>query len=327
MQKLKLMTIIILSFLSLQANEITREQVIMGTISSISLQENDKVQMQKGFNILKGIENSLSSYKTDAKVYKLNQQKSVLMDSYLAEILQKSRDIYNKSDGYFDITIGSVTKNLYRFGEDERVPSFIELRDAVIDFSGIVIKNNTLSLEEGVKLDFGGIGKGYGVDKVAEYFNNQNITKGQVSLSGDIRCINLCEFQIQSPFLEDEIILSFKSLVPNLSISTSGSYRRFVKSKKHHHLINPKTKKQADDFVSVTIFKQKDNTNADAIATAASVMPKQKAIDFLLGLDVGFVLIQKDKTTISSNLEPFVKQYNRQILYSPDGKQHKPKQN
>jgi thiamine biosynthesis lipoprotein len=158
---------------------------------------------------------------------------------------------------------------------------------------------------------------------VAEYFNEQNITKGKVSLSGDIRCINLCELQIQSPFFEDKIILSFKSQIPNLSISTSGSYRRFVKSKKHHHLINPKTKTQADNFVSVTIFKQKDNTNADAIATAAAVMPKQKAIDFLLEQDVGFVLIQKNKTTISSNLEPFVKSVSSQTTQQADTLQPK----
>ncbi len=306
MQKLKLITVIILSFLSLQASEITREQVIMGTISSISLQNGDKKQMQKGFNILKDVENSLSSYKKNAKVYELNHKQSVILDDYLVEILLKSRDIYDKSSGYFDITIGSVTKKLYRFGEDERVPDDIKLQDAVINILGINIKNGAVSLEQGGVRDLGGIGKGYGVDKVAEYLNEQNITKGKVSLSGDIRCINLCEFHIQSPFLEDEIILSFKSKIPNLSISTSGSYRRFVKSQKHHHLINPKTKKQSNDFVSVTIFKQKDNTYADAIATAASVMPKQKAIDFLLGLDVGFVLIQKDKTIISSNLESFI---------------------
>ncbi len=307
MQKLKLITIIILSFSSLQADEITREQVIMGTIATISLQEDDKVQIRKGFKILKDVENSLSSYKMDAKVYRLNQQKSVLMDFYLFEILQKSRSMYKKSDGFFDISIGSITKNLYRFGEVERVPSESELLDAVVDISAIVIKDDIVSLKDGVKLDFGGIAKGYGVDKVAEYFEDRNITKGKILLSGDIRCLNLCKFHIQSPFFEDETILSFKSIIPNLSISTSGSYRRFVNSQKHHHLINPKTKSQADDFVSITIFKQKDNTNADAIATTAAVMPKQKAIDFLLGLDVGFVLIQKDKTIISSNLEPFVK--------------------
>jgi thiamine biosynthesis lipoprotein len=289
------------------ATEITREQVIMGTISSISLQNKDKKEIKKAFNILKDVENSLSSYKKDAKVYRLNHDKSVVMDSYLYEILQNSYEMHESSDGYFDITIGSITKNLYRFGEDERVPNESEFRDVVVDFSSILIENDIVSLQKGVVLDFGGIAKGYGVDKVSNYLQERNITKARVSLSGDIRCINLCKFKIQSPFFENKAIFSFKSIIPNLSISTSGSYRRFVKNRKHHHLINPKTKSQADDFVSVTIFKQKDNTKADAIATAAFVMPKQKAIDFLLKQDVGFILIQKDKTTISSNLAAFVK--------------------
>lgn len=307
MQKLNLIIIITLFSLSLKATEITRERFIMGTIATISLENRDKNQIQKAFDILRDVENSLSSYKKDAKVYRLNHKKTVLMDKYLYEILQNSYKMYKKSNGYFDITIGFVTKNLYQFGEDERVPSDNELKDGVIDISSILVDNGVVSLQNGIMLDLGGIAKGYGVDKVSQYLQEQNITKARVSLSGDIRCINLCKFQIQSPFAEDETILSFKSIIPNLSISTSGSYRRFVKNRKYHHLINPKTKKQTYDFVSVTIFKQKDNTKADAIATAASVMPKQKAIDFLLKEDVGFILIEKDKTIISSNLDAFVK--------------------
>ena len=56
----------------------------------------------------------------------------------------------------------------------------------------------------------------------------------------------------------------------------------------------------------MTILTKADNTKADAIATAVSVMPEDKAIDFLLLQDVGFILVQIDKTIISANLEPFV---------------------
>ena len=290
-------------YLSLKADSITREHIIMGTISTITV---DETKIQNGFNLLKKIEKSISSYDKNAKVYKLNLGETLIADRYLLEVLKKSQEFYQLTDGYFDITIGSITKNLYKFGEDEQIPTKRELENAKINIEGILQEKNSIRLDEGIKLDLGGIGKGYAIDKVAQYYQEQNITKGKIALSGDIRCINPCEFQIQSPFEEDKTLMSFHSKIPNLSISTSGTYRRFIKNKKHHHLINPKTKRQSNSFVSITIFTKKDNTKADAIATALSVMPKEKVLDFLKREDLGAILVNEDGAIVSSNLEIFL---------------------
>ena len=159
--------VMLIFFSSLIFAETTRSQVIMGTFCNITLEEKNKKQIQEGFTLLKEIELSLSSYDKKAKVYKLNHQEKVMNDKYLTEVLEKSRDIYNESSGYFDITIGSVTKGLYHFGENEQVPSQKELDSARVELKGIVENNGTIRLEKGIKLDLGGIGKGYGVDKVA----------------------------------------------------------------------------------------------------------------------------------------------------------------
>lgn len=287
--------------LFLQAD--TRNQVMMGTIATISLEE--KSQIQKGFALLKEVENSLSSYDTKAKLYQLNQIKTIYHDRYLLEALEKSQHFHQLTNGYFDITIGSVTKGVYHFGEEQE-PDFKALKGAKINIKGLSIDKDKVTLEKGVTLDLGGIGKGYGVDVVSDYYHDRGIMIGKVAMSGDIRCIDPCEFSIQSPFEKDEILLSFQAKTPNLSISTSGTYERFVKSKEHHHLINPKTKKQGRAFVSVTILTQADNTKADALATAVSVMPKVEAIEFLVGQDMGFILVEPDKTRWSANLEKFV---------------------
>lgn len=279
----------------------------MGTVCTITLQEQKQQHINKGFKLLKKIELSLSSYDKNAKVYQLNHQQEVLTDEYLTEILEKSRQMYKESKGYFDITIGSVTKALYRFGEEEKIPTKDELESAKIDLKGIIEKSGTVVLKKGIKVDFGGIGKGYGVDRVAQQFFEQNITQGKIGLSGDIRCLDRCQFGIQSPFEEDKILMSLESKIENLSISTSGTYRRYIKEKKYHHLINPKTKKQGRAFVSVTILTQGDNAKADAIATVVSVMPKAEALGFLKEIGVGFVLVEANKSVIYGNLENFIR--------------------
>lgn len=302
----KLILLLLLSS-TLSSQTITRSQVIMGTFCTISLEGKNRKSIQEGFKLLKEIEKALSSYDKNAKVYQLNHQQTVMTNEYLTEVLEQSRHMYQQSRGYFDITIGSVTKALYHFGEEEKIPTKQELSSAKINFKGIIESNATIVLQKGITVDFGGIGKGYGVDKVAQHFSEQNITQGRVGLSGDIRCLNVCQFQIESPFEQDKTLMTLEAKIDNLSISTSGTYRRYIQEKSHHHLINPKTKKQGRAFISVTILTRGDNSKADAIATAVSVMPKSEALLFLEEQGVGYVLVERDGNIFYGHLEKFIK--------------------
>jgi len=116
----------------------------------------------------------------------------------------------------------------------------------------------------------------------------------------------VCDFALQSPFSE-QTFATLTSNIPNLSISTSGTYRRYVKDKTHNHLINPKTATQGKAFVSVSLFTNAANAKIDAYATALSVMPKQKALAFLKAHDeIGFVLVESNGEIVYGNLEKFV---------------------
>ena len=146
------------------------------------------------------------------------------------------------------------------------------------------------------------MGKGYGVDKVAAYLKDQNVTEGIVALSGDIRCLNHCEIVLQSPYTE-ETFANIKSKHRDLSISTSGTYRRYARTKEEHHLINPKTASQGKVFVSVSLFSSADNTKIDAYATALSVMPREEALAFLKAhKEIGFVLVDVQGKILYGNL-------------------------
>ncbi|HHD75451.1 MAG TPA: hypothetical protein ENK95_01350 [Campylobacterales bacterium] len=110
---------------------------------------------------------------------------------------------------------------------------------------------------------------------------------------------------IDSPFTGEPFI-KLHTKQPNTSISTSGTYRRFVDNEKHHHLINPKTKKQGRTFSSITLLTHTNNTEIDAFATAIGTMNESQALKLLVNReDIGYLLIKSNGNILYGNLKPF----------------------
>jgi len=294
-------------FLFAQGEMITRTQVLMGTYVSITLEAKQNAQITHAFEHIKQIEASLSNYDSNASLSKLNATHCIKYDPILSEALKLSTAYYKETDGYFDVTIGSISKELYHFGEETpKSPSIEALKAAHLDIHGIHINPQSMSTEENISIDLGGMGKGYGADKVAAYLKEQNISKGIIALSGDIRCLDLCEIDLQSPYSE-ETFATIQSKHPNLSVSTSGTYRRFATTKAEHHLINPKTALQGREFVSVSLFTTANNSQIDAYATAISVMPRDKALSFLKKMQgIAFVLVDKNGKILYGNTKNLI---------------------
>jgi thiamine biosynthesis lipoprotein len=237
------------------------------------------------------VEDSLSSYKNSASLFQLNQTKQIHNDPLLVEALNQSIGYYEDTKGYFDITIGSITKKLYRFGEIPASPTQNALQNAPLDIRGIHLTPDTIVIDQNITLDLGGMGKGFAIDKVASYFSENNVYKGSAALSGDIRCLDRCEVSLQSPFSEQSFA-KITTLHPNTAISTSGTYRRYATTKEEHHLIDPKLRSPQKNFLSISLFKQGDNSKLDAYATAVSVMPPEEVHLFLSKHhDISFVLV------------------------------------
>lgn len=263
----------------------------MGTFVSITLPSSEQTLVQKGFDELKRVELELSNYNPEATLYKLNHGTTTSITPYLQEALTLSKKYYRESDGYFNVEVGVITKELYHFAEKERIPSSKELQE--------------IDIHKAKQIDLGGMGKGYGVDKVKKLFNSYGVKEGVIAASGDIYCFGECNIEVQDPFDEDRTLLSFK--IKDSAVTTSGNYRRFVKSKKYNHLINPKTKESEQNFASITLISKLPNSDIDAYATAASVMSVEKAVEFLNKFDLGYILILNDKRIIKSkNLKKFI---------------------
>lgn len=287
---------------------VSRTQVIMSTFVTISVEEKNANLISDGFDIIKNIEMSLSSYNPKARIYLLNKNLHVENDGYLFEALSLCKKYYVVTDGYFDITVGSITKDLYGFGESERVATPLELQAAKVAFNALRFDKKEAFIDKGIKVDLGGMGKGFAVDKVAEYFRSKEVDSAVISASGDIRCLSACKIDIQNPFLEDENLLSFESTKSDLGITTSGNYNRYVESTKNNHLIDPKAKKPQTSFISITLIGELSSSDLDAYATAASVMPTKKAYEFLDALGVGYIIMQSDEEmVISKNIAKYAK--------------------
>lgn len=279
----------------------------MGTYCTITLENPATPEIQEGFDYLRKIESVLSSYQPDSQVSRLNRGETVAYDPMLAEVLQRGRDFYTITEGYFDITVGSITKKLYHFGEEEQIPTEAQKQQAHLGIDRIEIGKEEISVGEGIVIDLGGVGKGYAIDLLSTAYREKNITQGSIALSGDIRCLDACTVEIQDPFTEEGTVAVLQSKIPNLSVSTSGTYRRYVQQQKEHHLINPKKKTQGRAFVSVTVVTAADNAYADAMATAISVMPYEEAVAFVRSQEkFGYLLISAEGQQRLGNLEKFV---------------------
>jgi len=294
-----------LTFTVLNAEMTTRTKVLMGTFVSITLPQENKHLFKKSFEILNRVDNSLSSYKRNSPIYKLNKNKKADINLYTYEALFLSQEYYTQTAGYFNVAVGSITKDLYHFGENERVPESWELNSSDVSLGALEFDKSSATLGQGVKIDLGGMGKGFGVDRVVEYLKINGVNEARVALSGDIRCLGICKVEIVNPSSTKPLI-HFYTKYEDMGVSTSGNYNRYVEDVTNNHLINPKSKTSQTSFISITLISKLPNSDLDAYATAASVMPKELAFKFLDSLELAYVVLDtQNRLTVSENFELF----------------------
>ncbi|WOE70778.1 FAD:protein FMN transferase [Hydrogenimonas thermophila] len=265
----------------MSADTIRRERVLMGTYAFVIVDANDSQIVNTIFARMKQVEESLSSFLKEGGVLKLNRKRKGKVDDDLFEAINLCKKLYSETNGYFDCTIGSITKQQFGFGtENEKIPSSASIAQSKVGMDGVHMHNRNVWLEDDIYLDLGGMGKGFGVDKAADILKRAGITQAIVGLSGDIRCFGSCSIAIQNPF-DEGAVGEINIAMQETGISTSGIYRRFVKTKDYNHLIDPKRRRSERLFASVTLVAPLPNVLLDGWATAISVMPASLALKFL----------------------------------------------
>lgn len=232
----------------------------------------------------------LSTGDENSEIYKLNQNGTGTISEDTEMLLDESEKLYTDTNGVFDITIypvmeawGFTTQN-YRIPSDEELDTLLKNVDASkIQYDENVKK---ISLPENVKIDFGGIAKGYTSSRIMDIYKKCGITSGMVSLGGNVQLLGSKQdgspwrVAVQSPDDTEDYLGILET--EDKAVITSGGYERYFEEdgRTYHHIIDPSTGYPAENGLkSVTIISN-DGTLADGLSTSLFIMGREKACDF-----------------------------------------------
>ncbi|WP_026946301.1 FAD:protein FMN transferase [Algoriphagus marincola] len=234
---------------------------------------------------------SLSTYIPDSEISRFNQQDSLVFDlPYFPQVLKASKDIFQKTDGAFDPTVGPLV-NVWGFGPDgPSLKDSVEIRDLLklVGFDKVIFDEQLVrKTVSGLYLDFSAIAKGQGVDVVSDFLEEKGISDFLVEIGGELvaKGVNdrgeIWKVGINRPE-ESATASDLYSIIAldDQAMATSGNYRNFYvqDSVKISHTIDPKTGYPVrHNLLSATVVGP-DCMTADAYATAMMVMGLEKAI-------------------------------------------------
>ncbi len=261
----------------------------------------------------------LSTTNSESEIYIVNENGSEILSEDTALLLEKSLELYDSTNGLFDITVYPLmqewgfTTEKYKVPKVKRVKALLQNVDASkIEFEAT---KYLLTLPEGVKIDLGGIAKGYTSERIMEIFKEYGIQSGIVSLGGNVQTYGLksdgsfWNIAVQNPdVLSDTAGYIGVLKIKDKAVITSGGYERYFEedNKLYHHILNPKTGYPADTGLSSVTIVSDDGTLADGLSTSLFIMGKEKALKYWRNYADLFdvVLVENDGAiTITEGLE------------------------
>ncbi len=293
-----------------------RTTTSMGTIVEIQIKDADKEEaknaVDEAFKEFNRIDEKYSTYKQHNWMWKFNNTKedTIELDNESSYLVLKSDELYKATQGGFDPAIGDLIDLLGFESGDPGVPSKDEVLEVLqkTGWKNIGIKNkNRLIKEPGQKINFGGIAKGYAVDKAAGILEENGIDNYLINAGGEIRALGEdWRIGIQHPRKRNELI---GVLNPDgVGVATSGDYEQFFEEegKRYHHIINPVTGMPATETEAVTVIAE-DVTTADGLATGIFVIGPKKGMETIESLENTEALIVDSAGTVfySSGFEKY----------------------
>lgn len=277
------------------ADWVSDARSMMGTEISVRLWHEDgaagRAAVEAVFAELERIDRLMSTYKEDSRISVINRdaaEHAVPAGEELFDLIVRSLDMSVLTRGAFDITFDSVGRH-YDFREHLRPDPATTAREAVlIDYRLVEANEADHSIrfrKPGVRINLGGIAKGYAVERGAQILAERGVRHAIVTAGGDTRLLGDRRGQpwivgVRDPRQDRKVVLRLP--LENEAISTSGDYERYFieDGKRYHHIIAPATGEPAAGVHSVTIVGP-DAVITDALSTSV----------FVMGVDQGLRLI------------------------------------
>jgi len=285
-------------------NQLYRQSMkLMGNRFEITVVADDEIwagqMIDAAVSEIQRIEALLTTFNNNSDTNRINEQAGIApvpVSREVWQLVQRSLRISSLTQGAFDITYGSVDKRLWNFDKTMKaLPDAAVAKKMVrlINYRNVVVneQEGTVFLKEkGMRIGFGGIGKGYAAEKAREMLQQMGVKSGIVNASGDLTAWGLqpdgkpWTVGIAHP---DMAGLPFSYLnISDMAIATSGNYEKYivVNGKKYSHTIDPRTGLPVTGIKSVSIICANAEM-ADAMATPVTIM----------GIEAGLFMINQLK--------------------------------
>lgn len=265
---------------------------LMGTTVETDVQGPDIATCQKtlllAYQEMTRVENLLSFQIPTSEINQINHQaglKPVKVSNETFQILKRARGYAEKFDGLFDITIGALSER-WGFSDNDKkeitVPSDSEIAALLplVNYKMMILndRDTTVYLQKkGMKIDLGGIAKGYAIDRGVATLKQNGIDQFFLNAGGDIYTsgkkdgIQRWSVGIKHPRHLDSLIARFK--LSDYAVATSGDYERYaiINGKRYHHILDPRSGFPSTQCRSVSILAPTAE-KADAIATYVFIL-------------------------------------------------------
>lgn len=264
---------------------------------------------------IRRIESLLTTFNDDSQTNLINRKAGIApvhVDREVFELIRRSIRISGVTDGAFDITYGSADKRLWNFDRSmTSLPDEATARSMVrlINYRNILLDeaNGSVMLKEkGMRIGFGGIGKGYAAEMAKVLLQREGVQSGIVNASGDLVTWGYqpdgtpWTIGIAHP---DNAHLPFSYMnITGLAVATSGNYEKFVMigGRKYSHTINPRTGLPVTGVKSVTIISPNAEI-ADAMATPVTIMGIRAGLNMINQIHyLGCIIIDDDNNIYTS---------------------------
>jgi thiamine biosynthesis lipoprotein len=297
-----------------------REMRLMGNRFEISVVCHDAEIAQQHIDAavteIQRVEKLFTTFSDDSQTNLINQNagiKPVKVDREVFNLIVRSIRISDLTQGAFDITYGSIDKSLWNFDTNmTTLPDEETARRAVklINYKNILLDEANTAVylrKKGMRIGFGGIGKGYAAERAKLILRLRGVVSGIVNASGDLTCWGLqpdgtkWTIGIVNPNLKHEIFSYLQ--ISDMAIATSGSYEKFavIGGKKYSHTINPRTGLPLTGIKSVTIITTNAEV-ADAMATPVTIMGINAGLDMINQMkNIEAVIIDDNDNLYTSN--------------------------
>lgn len=295
---------------------------LMGTEISVLLWHDDATRgeelVEQVFAEAGRINELMSTYLEDSRISEINRRAAadpVVAGDELFNLIRRSLDISVLTLGAFDITYDSVGQH-YDFRKRQRPDAATtESESKLIDYRFVELdqaSGTVRFLQDGVRINLGGIAKGYFVERGVDMLRLDGVQHAIVTAGGDSRLLGDRRGKpwmvgIRDPRNDGQVAISVP--LENEAISTSGDYERYFEEGgvRYHHIIEPRTGVPAGGIHSATVFGP-DAVMTDALSTAV----------FVMGVDKGLRLIATLPDYESIVIDEFGRIYYSDGLQQPE---------